>query len=122
MARKSKRQKNTTGERLMKKKIFIITSILALIIALPVFYQLVFTPRTVNLTEWVFTITIAILILAIPIISLFSIRGLNSEEIFNKKRNIVFFILNIIIFVVSAFLIGVEIKSMTTKIKSELIN
>ena len=106
----------------MKKKIFIITSILALIIALPVFYQLVFTPRTVNLTEWVFTITIAILILAIPIISLFSIRGLTSEELFNKKRNIVFFILNIIIFVVSAFLIGVEIKSMTTKIKSELIN
>ena len=106
----------------MKKKIFIMVSILALIIALPVSYQLISAPKSISLAEWIFTITIAILLLAIPIISLFFIKGLNSEEIFNKKRNIVFFILNIIIFVVSAFLIGVEIKSMTTKIKSELIN
>ncbi|MBU1103581.1 MAG: hypothetical protein KJ600_03440 [Nanoarchaeota archaeon] len=90
----------------MKKVVFIVVAIIAILaVVICTFIYLPLFSKTLgeNGLEWnvsgiFYTIILSLAGVAIPILSLFSIRGLG-KEIYSKKKNVVFLILNIIIII-----------------------
>ncbi|MBU0467348.1 MAG: hypothetical protein KJ718_04750 [Nanoarchaeota archaeon] len=88
----------------MKKEIFIVVAILtimAIVICNYIPSPILFRTLGENGLEWnikgiLFVIVSSVIGIIIPVLSLFSIRGLG-ENIFSKKKNIIYLILNIII-------------------------
>jgi len=90
----------------MKKKVFVVVAILALLIGLFLAWWLVFRYNTINTTENVFSILAGILLIILPGLSLIYSRNMESETLYNKKKKIFFLVVNIIILVAGTFLIS----------------
>jgi len=95
----------------MKRVVFIVVAIIAILaVVICTYIHLPFFSKIIgeNGIEWnvsgiFYAIILSLAGVAIPILSLFSIRGL-AEDIYRKKRNVLFLILNIVIILVVVLL------------------